>query len=99
MYCFFSKVKLQKYYGSSNKHVHRSGSSTPPPPLLRERESAGLEVIKLEYSLKLKINPNDWLLADMYPQVANHCALFEFENEFKFYNLDARLLGFQMMIN
>ena len=36
----------------------------------------GLEVIKLEYSLKLKIKRNDWLLADTCPQTANHCALF-----------------------
>ena len=36
----------------------------------------GLEVIKLEYSSKLKIKRNDWLLADTCPQAANHCALF-----------------------
>ena len=36
----------------------------------------GLEVIKLEYSLRLKIKRNDWLLADTCPQAANHCALF-----------------------
>ena len=36
----------------------------------------GLEVIKLEYSLKLKIKHIDWLLADTCPQAANHCALF-----------------------
>ena len=36
----------------------------------------GLEVIKLEYSLKLKIKCNDWLLADTCQQVANHCTLF-----------------------
>ena len=36
----------------------------------------GLEVIKLEYSLRLKIKHNDWLLADTYPQVAYQCALF-----------------------
>ena len=36
----------------------------------------GPEVIKLEYSLKLKIKRNDWLLADTCPQAANHCALF-----------------------
>ena len=36
----------------------------------------GLDVIKLEYSLRLKIKRNDWLLADMCPQAANHCALF-----------------------
>ena len=34
----------------------------------------GLEAMKLEYSLKIKCN--DWLLADTWPQVANHCALF-----------------------
>ena len=39
----------------------------------------GPEVIKLEFNLKLKIKRNDWLLADMCPQAANHCALFEFE--------------------
>ena len=38
--------------------------------------TSGPEVIKLEYSLKLKIKHNDWLLADMCPQAANHCALF-----------------------
>ena len=38
--------------------------------------SPGLEVIKLEYSLRLKIKRNDWLLADMCPQAPNHCALF-----------------------
>ena len=36
---------------------------------------SGLEVIKLEYSLKLKIKRNDWLLADTCPKAANHCAL------------------------
>ena len=36
----------------------------------------GLEVIKLEYSLKLKIKRNDWLLADTCPQAAYRCALF-----------------------
>ena len=36
----------------------------------------GLEVIKLEFILRLKIKRNDWLLADTYPQAANHCALF-----------------------
>ena len=37
------------------------------------------EVIKLEYSLKLKIKGNDWLHVDhvdTYPQVANHSAIF-----------------------
>ena len=44
------------------------------------RQTPGLEVIKLEYSLKLKIKRNDWLLGDI--------ALY-FENELKFYNLEA----------
>ena len=33
------------------------------------------KVIKLEYSLKLKIKHNDWLFADV-SAIANHCALF-----------------------
>ena len=36
----------------------------------------GLEVIKLEFILRLKIKYNDWLLADTCPQAANPCALF-----------------------
>ena len=36
----------------------------------------GLEVIKLEFILKLIIKHNDWLLADMCPQATNHCTLF-----------------------
>ena len=32
----------------------------------------GLEVIKLEYSLRLKIKHNDWLVVDTCPQAANH---------------------------
>ena len=38
--------------------------------------NSGLKVIKLEYILRLKIKRNDWLIADMCPQAANHCALF-----------------------
>ena len=36
----------------------------------------GLEVIKLEFILRLKIKRNDWLFADTCPQAANRCALF-----------------------
>ena len=50
----------------------------------------GLEVIKFEFILRLKIKRNDWLLADTCPQAANHCALFESETILKFYNLEAR---------
>ena len=39
-------------------------------------ETPGLEVIKHESILRLKIKRNDWLLADTCPQAANHCALF-----------------------
>ena len=34
-----------------------------------------LEVIKLEFILKLKIKRNDWLFADTCPQATNHCSL------------------------
>ena len=44
----------------------------------------GLEVIKLEFILRLKIKCNDWLLADTCPQAANHCAFFESETVLKF---------------
>ena len=47
----------------------------------------GLELIKLEYSLRLKIKRNDWLHADTCPQAANHCTLLKSENELKFYNM------------
>ena len=50
---------------------------------------AGLEVIKLEFILKLKIKRNDWLFADTCPQAANHCTFFESETVLKFYNLGA----------
>ena len=39
-------------------------------------QSPSLEVIKLEYSLRLKIIRINLLLADTCPQAANHCALF-----------------------
>ena len=36
---------------------------------------SGIEVITLEYSIKLKIKRNDWLLAECH-QATNHCGLF-----------------------
>ena len=45
-------------------------------PCRHEIATPGLEVIKLEFILKLKIKSNDWLLADTCPQASNHCALF-----------------------
>ena len=44
--------------------------------LFLDRITAGLEVVKLENNLRLKIKHNDWLLADTCPLAANHCALF-----------------------
>ena len=35
-----------------------------------------IQVIKLEFILRLKIKCDDWLLADTYPQADNHCTLF-----------------------
>ena len=54
----------------------------------------GLEVIKLEYRLKLKIKGDDWLLVDKQPIIALYFE-FEFENELKFYNLEACIQGFR----
>ena len=45
--------------------------------------NTGLEVIKLEFILKLKIKCNDWLLADTCPQAANRCALFWYSLKLK----------------
>ena len=41
---------------------------------IHRNKTTGLEVIKLEYSLRFKIKRNDWLLADTCPQAANQCA-------------------------
>ena len=43
---------------------------------IKIRTDSGLEILKLEFILRLKIKHNDWLLADTCPQAANHCALF-----------------------
>ena len=40
------------------------------------KRCSGLEVLKLEFILRLRIKRNDWLLVDMCPQAANHCGLF-----------------------
>ena len=41
-----------------------------------EHIRSGLEVIKFEFILKLKIKQNDWLPADTSPHAVNQCALF-----------------------
>ena len=51
------------------------GRKQPIIALYFESETE-LEVIKLEFILKLKIKRNDWLLADTCPQAANQYALF-----------------------
>ena len=50
----------------------------------------GLEVIKLEFILKLKIKRNDCLLADTCRKQPIIVLYFEFETVRKFYNLEAR---------
>ena len=53
----------------------------------------GLEVKNLEFSLRLKIKRNDWLLADTRVRKQPIIALyFESETVIKFYNLEARAL-------
>ena len=49
----------------------------------------GLEVIKLEFILKLKIKHNDSLLADIFRKQPIIEVYFELESELKFYNLQA----------
>ena len=36
----------------------------------------GLEVIKLEFILRLKLKRNDWMLANTRPPAAYYCTLF-----------------------
>ena len=70
---------------SINQSIYELLNKTHSVPI------SGLKVIKLEYILRLKIKRIDWLIADTCPQAANHYALFESENELKFYNLEARI--------
>ena len=44
----------------------------------------GPKVIKLESILKLKIKPNDWLIAGTCPQSANRCALYAISQSLRF---------------
>ena len=60
---------------SRGRYVHHSAKHVDAKK--HEKQNVvrpGLEVIKLEYSLRLKIKRNDWLLT--CPQAANQCALF-----------------------
>ena len=49
----------------------------------------GIKVIKLEYSFRLKLKRNDWLLADHVGKQPIIAFYLESENELKFYNLEA----------
>ena len=49
-----------------------------------------LHCIKLEYSFRLKIKCNDWLLAAKQPSSQSLCFFFESETVLKFFNLEAR---------
>ena len=82
-------LRQHEKQGSPNFFVLRIFILEGKDEVLQAYNSAGHWVVKLEYSLKLKIKRNDWLHADTCPQAANHCALFELENELKFYNPDA----------
>ena len=62
------------------EHQRISQSSTP-----------GLEVIKLEFILKLKIKCNDWLLACHVFASGQSLRFFAFETELKFYDLEANI--------
>ena len=62
-------ISSLRAFGSGELKIKsREHSSTASLP--------GLEVIKPEHILRLKIKCNDWLLADSCPQAANHSALF-----------------------
>ena len=61
------------YLGYCLACYSRAGPLVPASDIFT---SPGLEVIKLEFILKLKIKHNDWLLVDTCPQATNHCALF-----------------------
>ena len=58
-------------WNGQNSMVNHSGDM-----LCCINKTPGLEVIKLEFILRLKIKRNDWLLVDTCPQAANHCPLF-----------------------
>ena len=53
------------------------------------KRSPGLQVIKLEYSLGLKINSNDWWLRTCVRKQPIIVLYFESEDELKLYNLEA----------
>ena len=78
---FIFKQKMKMYFRLSARFMSQMFcnfvlSSLISVAILLGRQRAGLEAIKLEYSLRLKIKCVDWLFSDTCPQAANHCALF-----------------------
>ena len=62
-----TRIKYSMLYNTKCWNTSQGNNTTKRP---------GLEVIKLEFIIRLKIKHNDWLLADTCPQSANHSALF-----------------------
>ena len=73
--------QVLKYWSHDSQQLGSSGSLNRGPDL---------EVIKLEFILKLKVKCNDWLLADTCPQAANHCAHFITSRPDQFYQWQNR---------
>ena len=93
----FLQMTLRKAYSDTKAFLPRKLGSNleprAPEASAVTTELPGLEVIKLQYILRLKIKLNDWLLADTcvckQPIIELY---FESENVLKFYNLETRLL-------
>ena len=69
-------MRFRGFVNLQDKDLREDGLALLDVIKAEVRHSPCLEIIKLEYSLRLKIKRNDWLLADMCPQAANHCTLF-----------------------
>ena len=73
--CFVNQYFVFSQFCSHLDGEEIGGCFTLTVCLMTCYSQTGLDVIKLEYVLKLKIKCNNWLLVDMCPQAANHCAL------------------------
>ena len=69
-------MRFRGFVNLQDKDLREDGLALLDVIKAEVRHSPCLEIIKLEYSLRLKIKRNNWLLADMCPQAANHCTLF-----------------------
>ena len=70
------KVKTVTEVASDSSKQSEQALDTTSSANTMAAGTSGLEVIKLELILRLKIKRNDWLHADTCPQAANQCALF-----------------------